>query len=59
VDLIQGALRLIGHGKDKLNVDDSGSVARKDGVLTPTTLTGLNMGAFGITFDGCRKSDRK
>jgi hypothetical protein len=57
VDLIQGALRLIGHGKDKLNVDDSGSVARKDGVLTPTTLTGLNMGAFGITFSGLSRLD--
>jgi hypothetical protein len=57
VDQIQGALRVIGHGKDTLNVDDSGSAARKDGVLTPTTLTGLNMGASGITFSGLSRLD--
>ena len=57
VDLIQGVLRIIGHGKDTLNVDDSGAAARKDGVLTPTTLTGLNMVASGITYSGLSRLD--
>ena len=57
MDLIQGALRIIGHGKDTLNVDDSGSGLRKDGVLTPTTLTGLNMVTAGITFSGLSRLD--
>src|SRR5262249_39140950 len=41
---IQGPLTIVGNGADTLNVDDTGSTAAKSGTLTPTTLTGLNMG---------------
>jgi hypothetical protein len=51
VDNIQGALTVVGDGTDTLNVDDTGSTAQKSGTLTPTTLTGLNMGA-AITYGG-------
>ncbi len=53
VDNIQGALSVVGNTYDTLNVDDTGSTAAKtDGILTPTTLTGLNMGPSGITYSG-------
>ena len=44
VDPIQGLLRVLGNGTDTLNVDDTGSTASKNGYLTPTSITGLNMG---------------
>jgi hypothetical protein len=52
VNNIQGALTIIGSGSDTMNVDDTGSVTGKNGTLTTTTLTGLGMGASGITFTG-------
>lgn len=52
VDNIFGALSVVGNGTDTLNVDDSGSTANKTGYLTPTTLSGLAMGAAGISFSG-------
>jgi hypothetical protein len=40
-------------GLDTAYVDDTGDLsARTDGVLTPTTLTGLGMGSAGITYSG-------
>jgi hypothetical protein len=53
VDNIQGALTIVGdsNGTATLNVDDTGSMsAKKDGTLTSTALTGLNMGASGISY---------
>ena len=52
VDNIQGALTVAGNGTDTMNVDDTGSTTAKTGTLTATTLTGLNMGAAGITYSG-------
>jgi hypothetical protein len=52
VDGVQGILTLVGSGTDTLNVDDTGSAASKTGILTPTTLTGLGMGASGIIYSG-------
>ena len=52
VDNIQGTLNLTGSGSDTLNVDDTGSTGAKTGTLTATTLTGLMMGAGGITYSG-------
>jgi hypothetical protein len=52
VDNIQGALTVIGGGGDTMNIDDTGSKGQKSGTLTPTTLTGLNLGAAGITYSG-------
>ena len=52
VDNIQGALIIVGSGSDTLNVDDTGSEGDKTGTLTSTTLTGLAMGAAGITYSG-------
>jgi hypothetical protein len=52
VDGIQGALIIVGGGNDTLNVDDTGSAPAKTGTLTATTLTGLGMGAAGITYSG-------
>jgi len=49
---IQGALIVVGSGSDTLNVDDTGSTLAKTGLLTATTLTGLGMGAAGITYAG-------
>ena len=57
LDLIQGALTLVGNGSNTLNIDDSGSAIRKDGVLTPTTFKGMQMGASGITFSGLIRLD--
>ena len=52
VDNIQGALTVAGNGADTMNVDDTGSTTAKTGTLSATTLTGLNMGAAGITYSG-------
>ncbi len=52
MDNIQGALIIVGSGKDTVNVDDTGSSPSKTGTLTATTLTGLGMGAAGITYSG-------
>ena len=52
LDNIQGALTITGNQSDTLNVDDTGSTGQKTGTLTPTTLTGLNMGNGGITYSG-------
>jgi hypothetical protein len=52
VNGVQGALIIIGSGNDTLNVDDTGSTVDKSGTLTATTLTGLGMGAGGITYSG-------
>jgi hypothetical protein len=52
LDGIQGALAIVGNGNDILNIDDTGSVTGKTGTLTSSNLTGLGMGAGGITFSG-------
>jgi len=52
VDHIQGALTVIGNLADTMNVDDSANRIAKVGTLTPTTLTGMNMGPAGITYSG-------
>ena len=57
VDAIQSALVVIGSvqsggGIDRLNVDDSGDTSSNDGVLTSTTITGLDMAPGGITYSG-------
>jgi hypothetical protein len=52
VNGIQGALNLVGTGADALSVDDTGSTGSKTGTLTATTITGLGMGASGITYTG-------
>jgi hypothetical protein len=52
VDTIKGPLVVVGAGPDTMNVDDTGSTAPKSGTLTPTTLTGLNMGTGGVTYSG-------
>jgi hypothetical protein len=49
---VQGVLIVVGSGTDTLNVDDTGSAGSKTGTLTATTLTGLGMGASGITYSG-------
>src|SRR5206468_12243070 len=50
VDGIQGALTIVGNGKDVLNIDDTGSVTDKTGTLNYGALTGLGMGEGGIIF---------
>src|SRR5262249_28380582 len=50
VDNVRGTLTVIGNGADTMNVDDTGTTGPKSGVLTATTLTGLGMGAGGITY---------
>jgi hypothetical protein len=52
IDPIQGALTIVGGGSDNLNITDVGSSIGKNGTLTSTTLTGLGMGAGGITYGG-------
>ncbi len=52
VDGVKGALYIYGAGADTMNVDDTGSTGPKTGTLTATTLTGLNMGPWGITYSG-------
>ena len=52
VNGIQGALVIMGSGRDSLNLDDSGSSTSKSGTLTSTTITGLGMGPSGVTFSG-------
>jgi hypothetical protein len=49
---IQGSLTVIGNGSDTLNADATGNTAAKTGTLTATTLTGLSMGASGMTYSG-------
>jgi hypothetical protein len=49
---IQGTVNITGYGSDTLNVDDTASAAVKTGTLTATSLTGLGMGAGGITYSG-------
>jgi acrosin len=49
---IQGALTVSGNGSGTMNIDDSGSTAAKTGQLTGTTLTGLGLGAAGISYSG-------
>ena len=49
VNNIQGAVTVVGDGSVTLNVDDSGSTGANTGTLTSSTLTGLGMGAAGIT----------
>ena len=51
VDGISGNLRVHGEGgSDTLNVDDTGDGNANTGMLTATTITGLDMAA-GITYD--------
>ena len=52
VDNIQGALIVVGNSADTMNVDDTGSTTAKMATLTATTLTGMGMGAKGITYSG-------
>jgi hypothetical protein len=51
---IQGALIVVGgSGSDTANVDDTGdTTVNQTGTLTATALTGLGMGAKGITYSG-------
>jgi hypothetical protein len=49
---IQGSLTIAGSGSDILNADDSSDALSSTGTLTPTALTGLGMGAAGITYSG-------
>ncbi len=49
---IAGSLVVVGGGSDTLNVDDTGNTTGQSGTLTSTTLTGLGMGASGITYSG-------
>ena len=53
VNGLQGTLAVVDgeSSSDTLNVDDTGSTGAKSGTLTATTLTGLGMGAGGITYD--------
>jgi hypothetical protein len=55
VNFIQGALIVEGNGADTMNVDDTGATAAKTATLTATTLTGMSMGASGITYNGLAK----
>ncbi|HZV34624.1 MAG TPA: hypothetical protein VFB72_08645, partial [Verrucomicrobiae bacterium] len=47
---IQGPLIINGSGADNLYIDNSGAASGQSGTLTPTQLTGLGMGASGITY---------
>jgi FG-GAP-like repeat/FG-GAP repeat len=49
---VQGPLTVKGNGNDTLNVDGTGATIARSGALTATALTGLNMGAKGITYSG-------
>ena len=49
---IQGPMIIVGSGSDTTNVDDTGNTTGQTGLLTSTTLTGLNMGSQGITYSG-------
>jgi hypothetical protein len=49
---IKGSVNVTGNGSDILNIDDSGSTVTQTGTLTGTALTGLGMGASGITYSG-------
>jgi acrosin len=50
VNNIQGAVNVTGDGNVTLNIDDTGSTAANTGTLTSSALTGLGMGAAGITY---------
>ncbi|MDB5289466.1 MAG: hypothetical protein JWL69_707, partial [Phycisphaerales bacterium] len=52
LDNIAGALGVTGSGLDALNLDDAGSAGPKVGSLTDTAITGLGMGASGVTYHG-------
>jgi hypothetical protein len=52
VNNIQGTINVTGDGSDTMNVDDTGSTGSKTGTLTSNSLTGLAMGAGGITYSG-------
>ena len=52
VNQILGLLNLVGSGLDTANVDDTGDGTGQTGYLTSTHLTGLAMGAQGITYSG-------
>ena len=52
VNGIQGVLIVVGSGNDTMNVDDTGDTAGQTGILTATKLTGLGLGAAGITYSG-------
>ena len=50
---IQGALTVVGGGSGTtVDVNDTGSTGAKSGALTATGLTGLGMGAGGVTYSG-------
>jgi hypothetical protein len=49
---VLGGLTVVGSASDTLNVDDTGDTAGQSGILTSTTLTGLGLGAAGITYSG-------
>ncbi len=49
---IQGSLVIVGSGNDTLNVDDTGNTSGQSGTLSATALTGLGMGASGLTYSG-------
>src|SRR5208337_927373 len=49
---IAGSLVVVGSGSDTMNVDDTGNTTGQSGTLISTTLTGLGMGASGITYSG-------
>src|SRR5262249_6970460 len=51
VNAIAGGLAINGQGgKDVMTVDDSGDGANNTGAMTASTITGLGMGAAGITY---------
>ena len=50
---IQGTLTVVGGGSGTtVDVNDTGSTGAKSGALTATALTGLGMGAGGVTYSG-------
>ncbi|MDA1273124.1 MAG: hypothetical protein O2960_03590, partial [Verrucomicrobia bacterium] len=56
LNLIAGALTINGDGvsgeDDTLNLDDTGDTNPNTGLLTGTTVTGLDLGPSGITYGG-------
>ena len=60
VDLIAGHLTIQGEGgTDTTNVNDSGDTGANTGTLTATDLTGLDMGASGITYADARAPEHR
>ncbi|HWE93969.1 MAG TPA: hypothetical protein VG269_08405 [Tepidisphaeraceae bacterium] len=53
LDGIVGGLTVTGHANDTLNVGDTGSAAQS-GTLTASALTGLGMGAPGISYSSIK-----